>query len=355
MPTMNTGLGGPAGYGENVFSSSTKHTGNDDDGTVQVDGTSVFGPGGLSFFGVSYTEFYINSNGFISFGSPDDAFNTSGMNSISPPALVPFFSDIDITAGGEIYWDIDTVNGRITITWDDVQPFGGGTANDFQVVITDLGGGDFDVEYIYENITWTTVGGQVAVTGYTDGDSTDVEFDGSGNATEMVDYETNDFGGGDPVGTIVFVPPDGIVSGTVGDDAMALGYVDGEGDAITTGDDIIDGAAGNDDLDGDGGNDTVFGGAGNDTLRGGEGTTAPTWTDVAANDTVTGTTGSDYYRWLATSGANSTIASGVFSTWNANCCSARRRSLAACRCSVTSRADATAPTTAPSRAASPTA
>ena len=307
MPTMNTGLGGPAGYGENVFSSSTKHTGNDDDGTVQVDVTSVFGPGGLSFFGVSYTEFYINSNGFISFGSPDDTFNTSGMNSISPPALVPFFSDIDITAGGEIYWDIDTVNGRITITWDDVQPFGGGTANDFQVVITDLGGGDFDVEYIYESITWTTVGGQVAVTGYTDGDSTDVEFDGSGNATVMVDYETNDFGGGDPVGTIVFVPPDGIVSGTVGDDAMALGYVDGEGDAITTGDDIIDGAAGNDDLDGDGGNDTLFGGAGNDTLRGGEGITAPTWTDVAANDTVTGTTGSDYYRWLATSGANSTI------------------------------------------------
>ena len=32
MPTMNTGLGGPAGYGENVFSSSTKYTGNDDDG-----------------------------------------------------------------------------------------------------------------------------------------------------------------------------------------------------------------------------------------------------------------------------------------------------------------------------------
>ena len=308
MPTMNTGLGGPAGYGENVFSSTTKHTGDNDDGTVQVDVTSVFGPGGLTYFGVRYTEIYINSNGFISFGSPDDAYNVSGMNSITPPALVPFFSDMDITAGGEIYWDIDTTNGRITITWDDVQPFGGGTANDFQVVITDLGGGEFDVEYIYENITWTTVSSQVAVTGYTDGDSTDVEFDGSGNATEMADYETNDFGGGDPAGTFVFVPPDGVVTGTSGDDTMALGYSDSDGDAITTGADNIDGDAGNDDIDGDDGNDTILGGAGNDTLRSGEdaGGTV-TWTDVAANDDVTGTTGTDYYRWLATNGANSTV------------------------------------------------
>ena len=308
MPTMYSGLGGPAGYGENVFSSTTKHTGNNDDGTIQIDITSVFGPGGLTFFGSTYTEVYVNSNGFISFGSPDDAFNTSGMASISSPALVPFFSDVDITEGGEIYWDIDTTNGRITVTWHGVQPFGGGTGNDFQVVITDLGGGEFDVEYIYESITWTSsISGPVAVAGYTDGNSTDVEFDGSGNAAEMANYESNDFGGGDPVGTFLFIPMDGVVNGTVGDDSMASGFSDAEGDAITTGADLIDGGAGNDDIDGDAGDDTLIGGAGNDTLRSGEDAGALTWIDVAANEVVTGTTGPDYYRWLATNGANSTI------------------------------------------------
>jgi Ca2+-binding RTX toxin-like protein len=49
------------------------------------------------------------------------------MNAISPPALAMFFSDVDITAAGGIYRDIDTTNGRITITWYGVQPFGGGT------------------------------------------------------------------------------------------------------------------------------------------------------------------------------------------------------------------------------------
>jgi hypothetical protein len=54
MAVMVTGLGGPAGYGENIFSTSTKTTGNNDDGSIQVNLTSVFGAGGLDYFGTSY-------------------------------------------------------------------------------------------------------------------------------------------------------------------------------------------------------------------------------------------------------------------------------------------------------------
>ena len=69
--------------------------------------------------------------------------------------LAPFFADVNVSSGGEIYWDIDTVAGTITMTWDGVAPYSGSGNNSFQVVLTDSGSGDFTVEYIYEDIQWT--------------------------------------------------------------------------------------------------------------------------------------------------------------------------------------------------------
>lgn len=65
--------------------------------------------------------------------------------------------------------------------------------------------------------------------------------------------------------------PDGIVDGTSGDDTMGLGYVDGAGDEITSGADIISAGEGNDTVDGADGADTIDGGAGDDSLSGGAG------------------------------------------------------------------------------------
>lgn len=123
---MVTGLGGPAGYGENIFSTSTKTTGNNDDGSIQVNLTSVFGAGGLDYFGTSYTSLFINSNGTISFGSAQTAF-APNLAGTTTPLLAPFWSDIDITKGGEIYWDLDPTTGSMTITWANVRAFSGST------------------------------------------------------------------------------------------------------------------------------------------------------------------------------------------------------------------------------------
>ncbi len=150
MATMNSGMGGPAGYGENVFSSTSKYSGDNDDGNVEIDITSVFS-GGMNFFGTTYTEIYVSANGLITFGDSFDNDNDDGFSVIDLPALVPFYSDLDVDEGGEIYWDFDTTNGKITITWDAVEPYNysndsgddDGAANSFQVVLTDLGGGDF--------------------------------------------------------------------------------------------------------------------------------------------------------------------------------------------------------------------
>lgn len=309
---MNSGLGGSAGYGENTFSTSTKFAGSNDDGTVQVDVTSVFGAGGISFFGASHTEIYINSNGAITFGASDNSYDQAGPNDFSVPTLLPFYSDINIGNGGEIYWDIDPANGKITITWDQVAPFSGTGTNSFQVVLTDLGGGEMGVEYIYGDIQWGDSGGNPAYAGFTDGGGIDYALENSGNSTAMEAYESNDFDNGDPSGTFSFSTSGGVpdllsTSGTSGNDTMGLGFIDGTGNAITTDADLIDGGAGDDSIDGDTGNDTILGGAGNDTILSGStgaGGGGPAWTNVAAGQTATGTSGQDYFRF--TGGAGTT-------------------------------------------------
>ncbi|MEI4262949.1 Hint domain-containing protein [Roseovarius sp. D0-M9] len=59
-----------------------------------------------------------------------------------------------------------------------------------------------------------------------------------------------------------------VVDGTSGDDDISIysGYVDAQGDAVTTGADYILGGDGNDTINADSGNDTIYGGAGGDLI-----------------------------------------------------------------------------------------
>ncbi len=306
MATMNSGLGGPAGYGENVFSTATKFAGDNDGGTVEIDVTAVFGLDGIDFFGTTHTEIYINSNGAITFGSSDTSANLNGPDDFSVPTLLPFYSDINIGNGGEIYWDVDPANGQITITWDAVAPASGPGANSFQVVLSDLGAGALGVEYIYGDIQWGQSGSDPAYAGVTDGAGTDYTLENSGNSAAMQGYESNDFDGGDPAGTWTFSTNNGIpdvltVRGTTGDDVMGFGFTDSAGNQITTGDDLIDGGDGNDDIEADEGDDVIFGGAGADSIDG--------WT---GDDTIEGGAGNDD---ISGQGDNDLILGGDGDDW----------------------------------------
>lgn len=304
---MNSGLGGPAGYGENVFSTSTLTAGNLDDGSILVDITSVFGGGGLDYFGTNYTGIYINSNGLITFDAPETAYTPVGVSGYTSPAIAPFWSDVDISKGGEIYWDLDPANGTVTITWLDVAPYTGSGTNSFQMVITDTGGGDFSVEFIYENIEWTNGFTGDATTGFTDGGANDTELPGSGDPAALINYETADLGNGDPLGTWetdvsggTILVSDGIVSGTSGDDIIDASYDgDPENDFVDGGDgtgpnrneDTIQAGAGNDTIFAGDEDDTVFGGTGNDTIDGGTG--ADTIRGQRGDDIITVAEGDD--------------------------------------------------------------
>ena len=155
MATMNSGLGGSTGYGENSFKASS-YSGNLDDGSVRVNISSVFGPAGMNVYGTSYSSIYINTNGLVTFASSNHTYTPStSLSAMGQPSIAAFWTDIDISKGGDIIWDIDPSSGKVTITWLNVAPYTGSGTNSFQMVLTATGGGDFDVEFIYSNIGFT--------------------------------------------------------------------------------------------------------------------------------------------------------------------------------------------------------
>ena len=308
MATLVSGLGGSAGFGEQSFKASTLSGGNLDDGFIQVNITSVFGAGGITFGTNSYTSMFISTNGLITFNSGVTTYTPSSLTSLAQPALAPFWTDADINKGGDIYWDLDPATGKITVTWLNVAPFSGSGTNSFQAVITATGGGDFLVEYIYENIGYTNGYAGNAVAGFSNG-TTQTLLEGSGDPAVLATYASNDFDTNDPAGVYGFgyeggapFTGDGVVDGTAGNDNIGSGFTDADGDRIdagdatgfagTTGDaDYVLAGAGNDTVQSGLGNDVVFGGEGSDSVLAGYGN--DTVSGDAGNDTLDGQSGND--------------------------------------------------------------
>jgi hypothetical protein len=302
------GLGGPAGFGEHVLAP------NDDGSTGLIDITSVF-PDGMNFFGTTYNGFYINNNGNITFAHALSTFTPFSLtDATANPMIAPFFADVDTrggpvptpTPGGtstgsnEVYYDLDPASGTITITWDDVGYYGAHTdkLNAFQLVIHNTGNGNFDFEFRYENIDWTTgdasngvdgLGGVVARAGWNSGDGSDFfELPQSDNQSEILALETSSNPGTEPDGNWVFSVVGGQVVTRDGDDTIDGGNGD---DTILggTGSDSLLGGADDDSIDGGNSADHLLGGDGNDRLDGGGHDTG----EGAGADTLLGGNGDD--------------------------------------------------------------
>jgi len=205
--SLVNGLGGPRGFGENFLAAN-------DDGSIQIDVSSIF-PEGMNFFGQTYTKFYINNNGNITFNAALGQYTPDQITAGGSPMIAPFFADVDtegspgnVSSGGTstgsnlVWYDFDTDNGVITITWDDTGYYGANTdkVNAFQLRIFDQGGGNFSFEFRYENIDWTTgdasggtggLGGTVARAGWTAGDGVNFyELPQSGDQAAILGLES---------------------------------------------------------------------------------------------------------------------------------------------------------------------
>ncbi|MEZ5413370.1 MAG: PEP-CTERM sorting domain-containing protein [Opitutaceae bacterium] len=140
----------------------------------------------IDFGGSTFTQTYVSNNGYITFGGgsydyypyPIDA-NYVSNGSPGLPIIAAFFADVDTRDpnSGIVSWGTGLVDGNaaFVVNWDHVGEFGATvfSPNTFGLILvsrTDLGTGNFDVYFNYEEITWDH-GGRVVV-GFHDGNAT---------------------------------------------------------------------------------------------------------------------------------------------------------------------------------------
>lgn len=171
---MLSGFGGDAGYGELAMSR------NDDGSSNQLDL-----PFEINYFSNSYNQFFINNNGNLTFESALGAYTPVPFPVTNQPIIAPYWADVDTSCAGcgEVYVGSPS-EGVVAVTWDNVGYFSANSSktNTFQAVLidrSDTGAGNFDVEFRYDKLEWTTgnasggndgLGGTPAQAGYDAGD-----------------------------------------------------------------------------------------------------------------------------------------------------------------------------------------
>ncbi len=136
-----------------------------DDCSQSVSLTSVF-PHGILFGVSTYTDMYIGSNGYLTFGHSNNSFSPLGIAGYNQgPIICGQFDDLNANTGGTIYYDVSTTAGNeyVVATFYQMAPYsspayGSGTVS-FQLVLRKLGtysstNLDFQIEVRYNNIGW---------------------------------------------------------------------------------------------------------------------------------------------------------------------------------------------------------
>ena len=164
----------------------------------------------VNFFGVSFSSAFVNNNGNITFGGGLSEFTPAGLVASPLRIIAPFWADVD-TRGARsslVTYGQDTVNGRpaFGVNYVNVGYYGShdDKLNSFQLVLidrTDLGEGNFDIEFNYDRIVWETgdasggaggLGGTSASAGYSNGSQTaDGSFEILGSRRRGIFLDSN--------------------------------------------------------------------------------------------------------------------------------------------------------------------
>lgn len=172
-----------AGFNGNTF-------GSNDDGSVPNVGLGF----NINFFGVNTSTININNNGNVTLDSTLSTFTPFNLNTTGRQIIAPFFGDVDTRGTAPVTYGTGTVGGQAAygVNWINVGWYTGDTpTNSFQLVIvdrSDIGAGDFDFEFNYDNIQWETgsasggsggLGGNSARVGWSNGAAATFELAGS--------------------------------------------------------------------------------------------------------------------------------------------------------------------------------
>ncbi len=118
----------------------------------------------LNFPGGSTQDIQVCSNGFVYLDTTSTSTSAAGSNAgllTFGPRLAPMWNDLDPSAGGAVYVDVDPVTNAVYVTWDQVPLFGVPTSlNTVQLAIFS----DSSVEFRYQDCANGT-----CVTGFSPG------------------------------------------------------------------------------------------------------------------------------------------------------------------------------------------
>ncbi|HPC95334.1 MAG TPA: nidogen-like domain-containing protein [Sedimentisphaerales bacterium] len=171
---MLDGLGGEAGYGDPAL-------GRTDDGSSGL----LDLPFQINLFGTKYDSFFVNNNGNVSFETAVSEPTPQVFPAAGQPMIAPYWADVDTrTEGSGAVYVASPGSDAVIVTWDGVGYFDqhADLTNDFQMVLRnrdDVAPGDFDIEFRYGQLQWTTgdasggiggLGGTAAQAGYDAGD-----------------------------------------------------------------------------------------------------------------------------------------------------------------------------------------
>ncbi len=227
---------------------------NDDDYTGAIDLGFDF-----CFFGNNQSQLNINNNGNVTFGGGFSTFTSTGFPVANFPMIAPFWGDVDTrnaNSGVVYYKSIDTDNDAaldtFVVTWDNVGYYNqqADKLNTFQVALTNrsggFGGSGANVAFSYDDMQWTTgsasggsggFGGTPATVGINNGNGIDFfqigrfgaagnAYDGSGGATDGIDYLDHQDFFFDICGQGLNVPP--VALGLPGDRCYQLDVSNGD-------------------------------------------------------------------------------------------------------------------------------
>lgn len=175
FPLVNN-LGGPRGYGTESVQPRN------DDGFSNA----VPLPFTVNFFGGSFSQIFVNNNGSITFNAGISTFTPNPFPITNQPMIAAYWADVDTRPDPGDGSNLPYINSpnpdTVVITWDQVGYYANhlDKKNDFQMLLIKVGNaGDFDVEFRYNQLQWTTgdasggtegLGGSPAQSGYDGGD-----------------------------------------------------------------------------------------------------------------------------------------------------------------------------------------
>lgn len=85
----------------------------------------------VSLYGVTYSSFFVGSNGYVTFGAGDTDYSETLADHFDMPRISALFDDLNPAAGGTVSWE--QLSDRAVVTWNGVFEFGTANANTFQI------------------------------------------------------------------------------------------------------------------------------------------------------------------------------------------------------------------------------